>query len=79
MANIRNSRVSFRRGLLTFLRYGSYPGVLFLLLIAAERPGRAYTDPGTGGMLVQLLATAVLGACFYVHKAIRWFRVKGKD
>ncbi len=50
-----------------------------LLLICAARPARAYTDPGSGAMIVQILAAAFVGASFYMRKLIRWFRPKGKD
>ena len=54
-------------------------GVLLLLLICAERPAQAYADPGSGAMLVQILAAAFVGASFYMRKLVRWFRPKGKD
>jgi len=77
MANFKNPVFRFGRGLFSTLRYASCLGVFFLLLIAAERPARAYTDPGTGTMLFQLLAAAFFGAWFYVRKIIQ--RLKGKD
>lgn len=75
--NIRNSRPG--GGRVSPLRYASYLGVLFLVLVATERPARAYADPGSGALLFQILAAAFVGALFYARKIIRWFRPKRKD
>jgi hypothetical protein len=34
----------------------------------------AYVDPGSGTLILQLLAAALIGALFYVRKVIAWFR-----
>ena len=36
----------------------------------------AYTDPGTGAMLWQLLAGAGVGSLFYLRRIINWFASK---
>jgi hypothetical protein len=44
------------------------------LLIATRGEARAYTDPGTGALLWQMLAAGFVGAMFYVRKFTKWFR-----
>jgi hypothetical protein len=36
----------------------------------------AYTDPGTGAMLWQLLVGAAIGSMFYLRRIINWFESK---
>ena len=50
-----------------------------LLLFATERQAQAYTDPGTGAMIWQMLAAGAVGVLFYFRKFITWFKVKKKD
>ena len=38
------------------------------VLIAGAQPALAYIDPGTGSMILQLLAAAVAGSLFYVRR-----------
>lgn len=45
-----------------------------ILNIHPPTAGRFYLDPGTGSLLLQLLAAAVMGALFVV--ATSWRRVK---
>ena len=52
------------RGLLT----------LCLLLMASPQPAQAYVDPGSGAMLWQVLAAAVIGSLFYVRRVFTWVR-----
>jgi hypothetical protein len=74
--NIR--QLQFRHGFFPFRRSVSAAGFLLLLLIAVECPARAYTDPGTGTMMYQILGAAFLGVGFYTRKVIRWFRMRRK-
>ena len=53
--------------------------LLILLLIAAEREARAYTDPGTGALLWQMLAAGFVGLMFYTRKFTTWFKARRKD
>jgi hypothetical protein len=54
---------------------------LLLLLIATEKTADAYTDPGSGALMWQVLVAAFVGAAFYWRKLLSWFsgRKKGKD
>ena len=49
------------------------------LLLMAERPAAAYTDPGSGALLWQILVAGFVGAMFYWRKLTGWFRTKTKD
>jgi hypothetical protein len=62
----------------SFRRTSSSMGILLLLLIAVERPAHAYTDPGSGAMMYQVLAAACLGAGFYARRVFRWFTTRGR-
>jgi hypothetical protein len=53
--------------------------VFALLLFATEREARAYTDPGTGAMIWQMLAAGAVGVLFYFRRFISWFKTKKKD
>jgi len=50
--------------------------VLLLLLFASEREARAYTDPGSGALIWQMLVAGLVGAAFYVRKFTSWLRRK---
>jgi hypothetical protein len=45
-----------------------------MLLLATPQPAHAYVDPGSGAMLWQILAAAVIGSLFYVRKVFTWVR-----
>ena len=47
---------------------------LAMLLMAMPQPAHAYVDPGSGAMLWQILAAAVIGSLFYVRKGFTWVR-----
>lgn len=49
-----------------------------LLLVGAEREARAYTDPGTGALLWQLLAAGLVSALFYFRRLKSWVKAKMK-
>ena len=49
---------------------------LCLLSFATEREARAYTDPGTGAMLWQMLAAGFVGLMFYFRRIASWFKKK---
>jgi O-antigen/teichoic acid export membrane protein len=48
-----------------------------VFVLAGMQPAYAYIDPGTGSMIVQILAAAVAGSLFYVrrwrHFLTNWF------
>jgi hypothetical protein len=49
----------------------------FVLLFSGE--AHAYTDPGSGVLVWQLLVAAFVGLAFYFRKFITWLRTKKKD
>lgn len=51
--------------------------VLFLVLLLGlmmEREAKAYTDPGSGILLWQVIASAFVAGLFYVRRIIDWIR-----
>ena len=44
------------------------------LIAALPRMAHAYVDPGTGAMIWQLAAAAVIGCLFYVKRVASWLR-----
>ncbi len=53
--------------------------VLFLcvlILYISERQAYAYTDPGSGALIWQMLVAAFIGAGFYFRKVLFWFKGK---
>ena len=46
-----------------------------VLLVIAARPAFAYVDPGTGGMLMQLLIGGLMGGLVLLKSS--WQRIKG--
>ena len=44
------------------------------LLIVAERQAHAYTDPGTGALIWQMVAAGFVGLMFYLRKFTTWFK-----
>ena len=58
-------------------RLGSWLSALVALLaliLASPKPAHAYVDPGSGAMLWQMAAAALVGSLFYVHRVARWIR-----
>ena len=53
--------------------------LLLILLAGSEREASAYTDPGTGALILQMLAAGFVSAIFYVRKFTNWFKPKKKD
>jgi len=61
------------RNLVTALAFLSF------FILATEREARAYTDPGTGAMIWQMLAAGAVGVLFYFRRFLGWFKPKKKD
>lgn len=47
---------------------------LFLLSLASEQSLKAYADPGSGAMFVQILLAAIVGCLFRIRSFINRFR-----
>jgi hypothetical protein len=52
---------------------------LVLLGLASEQPLKAYADPGSGAMFVQILLAAIIGGLFRIRRVIDRFRGKKND
>jgi hypothetical protein len=50
--------------------------IVFLFIWAT--PASAYTDPGSGLMLWQILGAAAIGSLFYVKRFLAWIGVVRK-
>lgn len=48
-----------------------------LLLAATERQAFAYTDPGTGSLIVQALFAALAGVLFQFRRIRMWLKSRG--
>jgi len=53
--------------------------VLVLLLLASEREARAYTDPGSGALIWQMLVAGFVGAAFHFRKFTSWLKRKRRS
>jgi hypothetical protein len=54
--------------------------LLVLLAVAMEQPAAAYTDPGTGALIWQMVAAGFVGVMFYFRRITAFFtRSKNKD
>ncbi len=45
-----------------------------ITLTAFERQALAYTDPGTGALIWQMVAAGFVGAAFYFRRILNWFK-----
>ena len=50
--------------------------LLFLLSFATEEPAHAYTDPGSGALIWQMIAASLLAVPFYFRKVVLWVKKK---
>jgi hypothetical protein len=48
--------------------------LLALAMFATEREARAYTDPGTGALIWQMLVAGVVGVGFYFRRITTWLK-----
>ena len=48
--------------------------LLLILLLAAQSRVYAYTDPGSGTLIWQMLAAGSVGLLFYVRRIVSWAR-----
>jgi hypothetical protein len=49
---------------------------LFLLSFGTERQAHAYTDPGSGVLIWQMLVAGFVGIAFYFRRLTSWFKGK---
>jgi hypothetical protein len=56
-----------------------YVLLLTALLILAEAPLSAYTDPGSGIMVWQILVAGLVGGLFQLRKLREWIKIKMRD
>ncbi len=54
------------------------PFVLGLLFVFRGE-ARAYTDPGTGTLIWQMVAAGFVGLMFYFRRFTGWFKARKKD
>ena len=47
-----------------------------LAMFATEREAHAYTDPGTGALLWQMMVAGLVGVSFYFRRITAWFKKK---
>jgi hypothetical protein len=45
-----------------------------LAMFATEREAHAYTDPGTGALIWQMLVAGLVGVSFYFRRITGWFK-----
>ena len=45
-----------------------------LAMFATEREARAYTDPGSGALIWQMMVAGLVGVSFYFRRITAWFR-----
>jgi len=65
------------RGLLIYLQCAFHCICLAILILATfERPAFAYTDPGTGALIWQMVAAGFVGLAFYFRRFLSWFKSK---
>jgi hypothetical protein len=50
------------------------PALVILLIIAC--PVYAYTDPGSGVLMLQLALASLAGAAFYFRRGLSWIKYK---
>ncbi|MGH9719546.1 MAG: hypothetical protein ACRD8O_05000 [Bryobacteraceae bacterium] len=51
---------------------------LVLIAFATGQQAAAYTDPGTGALIWQLVAAGAVGLLFYFRKVTTWLKPKKK-
>jgi hypothetical protein len=48
--------------------------LIALAMFASEREARAYTDPGSGALIWQMMVAGIVGVGFYFRRITGWFR-----
>ncbi|MBI3769869.1 MAG: hypothetical protein HY271_15460 [Deltaproteobacteria bacterium] len=47
---------------------------MVVILVVCVTPAHAYTDPGTGALIWQMLIAASVGVMFYARRMVNWVR-----
>jgi hypothetical protein len=50
--------------------------LVLLVSFATEHEARAYTDPGSGMLLWQMVVAGFVGVMFYLRRITSWFKGK---
>jgi hypothetical protein len=50
--------------------------LVLLVSFATEHEARAYTDPGSGMLVWQMLVAGFVGVMFYLRRITSWFKGK---
>ena len=50
------------------------PATLVMILVVCARPAHAYTDPGTGALIWQMLLAASVSGLIYARRILSWVR-----
>lgn len=58
------------------LRVGKFAAFLLLISFATEARAYAYTDPGSGALIWQMIAASLLAVPFYFRRVIEWVKKK---
>ena len=48
--------------------------LIALVMFGTEREARAYTDPGTGALIWQMMVAGIVGVGFYFRRITSWFK-----
>ena len=48
--------------------------ILLLLVLLCEQTASAYTDPGSGALLWQILVAGFVGGLYYIRKILHWLK-----
>jgi hypothetical protein len=48
--------------------------LIALAMFATEREAHAYTDPGTGALIWQMMVAGIVGVGFYFRRITGWFK-----
>ena len=75
-SHIGELRILWDMGFLKSLiwRAGFFCLALIFTLAALEMNAFAYTDPGTGALIWQIVAAGFVGAAFYFRRFLNWFK-----
>ena len=53
--------------------------LVVLLAILGEKPAHAYSDPGSGALLWQVMISGVVGTLYYLRRFAAFWKKKDRD